>query len=288
MQAMLSKDHVQSENERFLRFSQGAFSALCEGKATGFVKTPPYKAVEEISITDFYSEDSFLFVIYEESLGNITNFSIEDYIPCLFKYGFYLQFAGRDPQYVIKEGKNEHFEQLEKRIYIEATAPPLLSNAFIRALLVETLPYEDDALLTFFYQYQIIELLIERVLHERQKKFATRIATVMTNSSLLRDEFDAFQKDITEKNRIKRLFANHLEAPPDLTALKSASNAFLRINSQDPSEFQELHDFAEFLYPIRNMLFHNLRAVNDPGGNVALIGAALKPVICDILKSYKD
>jgi len=291
LQALRSDHHDQAQNVTFLRFAQAAFYELCNGISNAFVTTPVDQGVDEIDITSFYSEDSIVLILYKRAFADPDLFRLDDYIPCLFKFGYFLQSSSRNPAEIAAFQNPTAYEALDQRLRVAGISEHLKANPFIRAVLVDHLPYERSGLLSFFYLYQLVELLLDRIMQIEQQKFVAIVAERQMNSMELKDAIDSLGKTMSEKARLQILFSHNLDTHVDETDLRRACNEFLRTQpgTLAAGAYVEVNEFWQYLYRVRNALFHNLRGV-DPAAIARLpdICLAFKKVISEVLISYKE
>lgn len=289
LQALCSTAHKFSEHKYFLRFAQAAFNKLCEGLEQAFLTVGDLTGSEEADIRKFYSEDSIVLILYKDALVDANAFQIDDYLPCLFKFGYYLQGSSRNPRDVAKNEQPESYAQLDGRLRIEPISGCLRGIPFVRSVLAELLPYERNPILAFYYQYQIVELLLERVMHVGQQEFVNEVTAKPLIPTEIKESIERFLDKASEKKRLRLLFGSHLTRPIDEGRLRDVCNRFLRAHDPAPAAFLDKVNFSEYLYPVRNMLFHGLRHVDDRAMPlVETINIEFKAVVCDLLIAYSD
>jgi hypothetical protein len=282
LQAAVSREHDKAGDVRFLRFAQGAFRAICEGLEMAYLKKPSANQ-RSFSIFDFYAPNTIVVAIYKPSLPDAANFRVEDYFASFIKYGYFSQQRAMDPNKIAPETKNQ-FETIVARVYIEVMAPEMQQIAFVTHLLQTILPYENTPLLRFFYLYQIVELMMGTLLEISFADFKNRLSKAPAAASGIREVMEDLQDQLSEKKRISRLFDYHIKPTIELVGLRNSCNAFLKSLGNTSATPEHLRGVAEFLYPVRNMLFHNLRNV-DPANLVKLeeIAVAMRIAVCDML-----
>lgn len=282
LQAAVSREHEKADDITFLRFAQGAFMALCNGLEMAYLRQPD--ANERIlSIFDFYPPNTIVIAIHRPLLVNVPGFHIDDYLASFIKYGYFLQAPSLDPRKIASETK-DRFEVPHTRVFIQAIAPEMQQVAFITHLLKVLLPYADTSLLRFFYLYQIVELMMGTLLELSFTEFKQRLSIAQPVSSGIREVIEDLQEQLNEKKRMSKLFERHLTPSIDLNGLRGSCNEFLSSLGSTSTTPGHQRGVAEFLYPVRNVLFHNFRIV-EPTNLAKLdeIAAEMRIAVCDML-----
>lgn len=276
LQALQSSQHQYADDENFLKFARIAFEKLCDGVANVYLKEPEYEALRNYQLSEFYSDETVVLLMSRDAIKNIENFNKNDYLPFLAQYGYYL-LTNRNPSdgvleiLALGEGKT--------RIKLISTSPALRSESFIFTLITEVIPYEHQPLSKFFFQYQLIELLLDKVLQELLLKLANEILAARGKSaSELKDVLDQVAEKLSEKKRLNILFSEFLSTSPDDATLRALCNRFLQIISVIPAGSPELQRFSEYLYKVRNTLFHNFRNVDQNAQSL------IEPISCEFKK----
>ena len=283
LQAAISRDHKKADDIHFLRFSQGAFMALCNGLNDAYIKRPDATKAE-FSIFDFYSQNTVIAAIHRPALGSTANeFDIRDYLASFMRYGFYLQNPNSNPDSIANES-SKMFESIRARVNIERMSNELRGMEFIIELMVNLMPFADNYLLRFFYLYQVVELLIGILLDKSYEEYKKELSAMAGGASQIRELLDGLQEQLSEKRRISRLFSDCLKPSIDLAELRRLCNSFLGPLGYITKAAEEERGVADFLYPVRNTLFHNLRSVRGKNmEDFEQIVPAMRTVICDAL-----
>jgi hypothetical protein len=289
LQAAVSRDHNQAEETRFLRFAQGAFMAACRGLPGAHKRSPTSSGNRSLKIFDFYPENTIVFIIHSKALSDSSNFNISDFSASTARLGFYLQHADLDPANLAKESQTA-FEELAgvKRIYLESNSKELSGVPFLASTLQRLLPYEKNPLMRFFYQYQMIELLIGIVLDRTFNEFKTQLSAAGAQSSGIRDILENLQEQLSEKKRLIKLVDEHVKPSISMAPLRTACNLFLDEIKYATKTDPENRNIGEFLYPVRNALFHNLRSVESSTlERLEEINRCMRKTICDMILRFQ-
>lgn len=285
LQAAVSREHDKADDITFLRFAQGAFMALCNGIETAYLKQPD-ASKRIFSIFDFYPSNTIVVAIYKPQLVDVAGFHIDDYLASFIKYGYFLQTPGLDPRKIASENK-DRFEAPDTRVSIQPIAPEMQKVAFITHLLKVLLPYADTSLLRFFYLYQIVELMMGTLLELSFTEFKQRLSIAQPVSSGIREVMEDLHEQLSEKKRMSKLFDRHITPSIDLNVLRGSCNEFLTSLGSTSATPEHQRGVAEFLYPVRNVLFHNFRII-EPSNLAKLdeIAAAMRIAVCDMLMRF--
>lgn len=278
LQALLSKEHSFSNNEHFLPFASASFSLLCKNKYDSYIKQPKYNPGTQYNLLDFYSEDTVVMCLWTKGFPASYTFDIYRYIPCCFKYGYYLQTKRNPGDIQISEDA-----KLSDRFNLVPMSDDLDKDKYIQTLLLELLPYESNVLIGFFHIYQVVELLMENIFVNEHKKAAAKLLAEQTNPYVIKDIIEEIQSSLSERNRLKRLLSHYLTTKIVDGSLKATCNVFLAKNSAKEGNF-----FYDYFYNVRNRVFHSYRDLSagsaDDFDNIVKLS---RPVMSDLLINFK-
>jgi hypothetical protein len=267
IQSLQSDKHSHVEDLNFLVFARIATELLLDGFPGVFLKVPKYDPGHVYSLSDFYSDQTVLMLLSRSNSEVQSGFDLTSYLPYLALHGFYGQSA-RDPYDGVLE-KEIKAKEDGSRLRLRSLSSDLRVEPFISTLMMEILPYERQALSKFFFLYQLVELLIDRVLQESHKALAKDLlAAANGTGSNFKDLLDVFNEKLSEKKRINVLISSYIAKRPDESSLRTLCGSFLRqlgIVNADGSDFI---NFSEYLYKVRNILFHNFRMVDKNAAQV--------------------
>jgi hypothetical protein len=279
LQALQSKQHNYSADIHFLKYAKVAFSHLCNGQINGYKKTPTYPSDGYYDLNSFYHENSFVFVLSKQTLSIGSPFDISKYIPFFYSIGFYYQTL-RDPATLTQSKYLQYSGEDLKRITLDCIPATIQNEQYIYSLLRDTLPYENSRLMAFFHLYQIVELLIDKIFMREQKETAERISAAISKPYAIKEIMEELPKNLSEKNRLRRLFDNYLAHPPDHNDLRQACNTLL--SKHDRKNGQQ---FFEYLYRVRNLVFHEYRSIESEEELFEVV-ENFKPLICEMLMQF--
>ncbi len=254
IQALLSNNHSYAKDEHFLKVAYPAFINLISSQNIQPQKIPDLK--DEMSLEDFYLNNSIILILDNEELKNIKEFNFEDYMPNLYQYGYFVK-----PN-KIKLHKNvldEFFEdvsskKVHKRLTISSISVNLKKDVFINQLFKEQLSDESHKIIIFYLLYQIIELLIKRVFDDQFKK---KIKVISLENVNLFDLNKKLQEMTSEKKRIKSLLNEYSNSKS--IELEELLFEFLQI----PEEEKKDYNLADLIYEVRTFLVHSYRRITN-------------------------
>lgn len=225
----------------------------------------------QAKITDFFDEDTIILVICNEYANNINNYSINNYLPHLFLDGF-TYFTNENPisdanMSSLIENKYLSTKSIlspHRNIILKIPkANNLLKDELFITLLFRNLIQKENELVTrFIILYQIVEILINRVLFfEVQKKVCADLQN-LTGQKLK----DVLNEQSTEKKRITLLLNTYARPYNGLhDDLKNALiDFYVHISDVDYGDITRVAEFSltDVFYGYRNKLVHNYRIVH--------------------------
>lgn len=132
--------------------------------------------------------------------------------------------------------------------------------SYVVTILGSLVPYCTNPFLRFFYLYQVIEYMMGMEFDNKVKDVQTRLAATANPTMVeLREILEKFQDATREKTRINAA----LVPPCPMTAI-SAENLLTALNALDPDT-----SFAERIYRVRNILFHDYKQLHERGEQIA-------------------
>ncbi len=244
LQSLLSTDHDYAENVHFLKYAFVAFQKLLTNVNIALDR-------EINDLRKVYDADSTIVLI----LSNQTlpdGFPFQFYLPALFKYGYYFKYV-KDFHSITKppDGTKVHLQQI---------ASPLQQEDYLTELF-EALIYEQHPLVKFHLLYQVIELLIEKVLRHEFKAVCDELKAVcdkLEEKKIYIHDLQEHIKDfIPEEKRIKKLFSDY-EKNLDIEDLRNQCDSLLQAIGKAE---QTGEGIAKSLYAVRNFIVHDYRSL---------------------------
>lgn len=272
IQALLSKEHDYVDDEYFLRYAYlGMYFLL-----TSFSKED---INSDTRIEGKYNSNDHLLLVDHDNIKVINNFSIKNYIVSLFKYGYGFNDEGNTI--------TESILIPEKNMKLSSIPAYINNNVGINFLFSELINKNESEFSLFYVLYQLIELLINKVLILEFKK---QVLTIDWEETNLFDKNDSINKAITEKSRIKALFNTY--STPSNEKLENLSNAcknFLISSKYDSEESLKDKTCVENFYRVRCCLVHSLYKYDTSTANLlSEVNKCFLDVVMDILLTFRE
>lgn len=267
--AIESEDHDFADKHWFWRYSNAALQTLF----TLNLWTCHYNIdidQERIYLSELLGEDAAFLIIHRKQ------FDIVDIFSSIIRYGFFLQEKDINPI-------PEYFSSCKdlpkgKHLILSKISPDLEKVKFQIFNILKLYVFQSNNIFKFFILYQIIEILMQEIFDDTKDELLKLLAET-TDIQAMRD---LLSKSVSEKQRLRLLvddYANSVFKDGDLKILKDACQSYLN---------EEMNNFQECIYKVRNALFHNLRLHDESrDGHLKLIVDELMKIIPDILFSYK-
>lgn len=225
---------------------------------------------ERIYLSELLGEDAAFLIIHRKQ------FDIADIFSSIIRYGFFLQEKNISPI-------PEYFSACEdlpdgKYLTLSKISPDLKKVKFQIFNILKLYVHQSNNIFKFFILYQIIEILMQEIFDDTKDELLKLLAET-TDIQAMRD---LLSKSVSEKQRLRILvdnYANSVFKDGDLKILKDACQSYLN---------EEMNNFQECIYKVRNALFHNLRLHDESRDDyLKQIVDELVKIIPDILSSYK-
>lgn len=134
-----------------------------------------------------------------------------------------------------------------------------------------------EPIIRFLYLYQVIEILINKVLI---KNLEDLIAELKGSTGSIREVSDVLKKQ-TEIDRWKKIENDSAILPDDYEELKSLCNAFVR-RTENPFEH------PNSIYKVRNHITHRFRIAAQNQSDIKDINNLFEMYLYDLLIRYKE
>jgi hypothetical protein len=282
IQAILSKDHDYSENEHFLKYSFVAFSSLISSRYSQQQKIPGIK--NEISLTDFYFDDTIILVLCNEKTNEIDQFNIDDYLCSFSNFGYYRAMGSPKAKRTIDAEITDYFNQFKtnKRLTIDKTSELYAKHFYINELYKSLLYNNDHHLVRFHLLYQVIELLIERTF---EMEFDLVIESFQNNKISQFELKEKLNTTLNEKERIIKVFSRVQVAQNIADELHTVCNQILK---EIESEKENL---SLSLYRLRNNVVHGYRKLSQNSNvinKMHTLNFRFELFISELLRKYSE
>lgn len=273
--ALDSDQHDFSENEHFLRYAWVAIRKALSSPEIGSVSRSIEVANREsVGFSELFLPGVALLVVSCQTLGG-ARFDVDRVVPSLLANGFISASLKSVDDVGIRIDR-----PTKKRVYLEFVSPAI-SCKIVASLVVEAAKAKSE-LLRFFYLYQLIEMMIEHVFSHEQGSVVQEIIENRSDSSRVKDAIQKMHEIVGEKKRISLLMTKYCR-PGELARLREACLRFLSAVDRR----REDSSFEGFLYPVRNVLFHQFRDVGDAGlAALADVNYELIKVIPSVVSTF--
>lgn len=175
---------------------------------------------------------------------------------CLFSFGF--KRLSSKNYYTWNPGTHAaaRLLQVNKSIKVHPLPKSTKHEDFLNKIFSTYIPESTLPVVRFFYYYQVIELLIEKVAAKELSDSVDRLSRLndLGNTSGLREEAARLQNLFKEREKINIIFSQLSPPPVELSILSAAAKRILNLITSRTKETA-----ADGIYSIRNQLFHNYR-----------------------------
>jgi len=268
IQALLSKEHDYANDKYFLKYAYVASYILLNKIAS----RDKNKLQDEINICDYYDTELNVLVLDKENCSKIGNFSLDDYIVDLFKFGYSINGVGN---------LLSNIERPNKKRVLHKQSAELNKIAYIKILFNDILSQEQESFARFHTLYQIVELLIAIIFDNDFKGF---VSALNCDTENLFDKRDELSSMTSEKGRIKKLFNQYvkIEVAKENT-LNNVCKELLEKNNRELAS-----SYYDNLYAVRCLLVHRLYSLDKTSDEcLKAINIAFLDVIIEILLTFR-
>lgn len=279
--ALESVEHGMAEDQYFCNYAFAAYHVLLAGGVSP-VREPDANADGVYRISDFYDDEATAFVVSLKAIEKLgfEDFKVEDYYACLFRAGWSVSTEPGDLSFssrvaILSGGK---------KVNVRRIAPALRQENYVRDLLEKPLLRSSEPIVEFFLLYQVFELLMQYVYELRYvgivKEYLLAPKPTLT---LVKNLFDKIKESSTDKSRMIALCGGqHFPSGLEYGGLRDACNKFLSKMGLD-----DANDIPSLVYPIRNKLVHELRAVSaDALGVLPEVNDELKDLVAQMMVRF--
>lgn len=247
--ALESDLHDYSDNEHFLRYARAAVEAswdtfpqeclICEDVGVG---------AEGLRFSQVVPESTAFLVISNRAVDS--KFDLSRILPAMISFGVLDASQSKGGIEVAPFNRPDG-----QKLKFRRCAEEFLGDRLINALLSYAVRADGNPVLQFFYLYQVVELLMEKVFVHEQKSIVEKINAAQGAVAKVKEALDDLSDCLSEKKRMNSLINKYCNPIPDLSALVSECRGL-------GAALDLKHDasLSNSLYPLRNLLFHNYRA----------------------------
>ncbi len=268
--ALDSLDHDYFDNPHFLRYAYMCLATVLSQKLADIdIQSISIASSDNLRVSDIFHDQMVFLVISNETLLEMDTVCLARIIPSLAKYG-YVDIQAENPGIL----KFSRMAPSGSRMYLEFVSEDIIECELISPLIRTVFVYDGGPILRFFFLYQIIELLLEYVFKNEQGKIANELINVQGDLDKTKDVLEEINRISSEKRRMYLLMADYIDiSNSNLLGLERSCNQLL--SALDKGESNNFH---EYLYPIRNYMFHRYR--DFPTSQEELLG--------DVVDAFMD
>lgn len=213
--------------------------------------------------TEIFGENTAVLIVTKEPDRVNQPFELISYLPSFFQYGF-LYKSDIYADSVDEKLNNYNIFNLPgtKTVSIRKVSDDFKNLKFLNEIFCKTFPKHWSPIISFFLCYQIIEVLIEEIRQLNNEKFLSDLSSSIEDRVKSEGVIRDYQRDTSEKARIKKLIGNHLpntsinqeEELPTCLSFLTAVN-------------QKEDHVADNIYTVRNYFFHAFSVVTEKTQN---------------------
>ncbi len=254
IQSLTSKEHDKAKNKHFLQYAYVTFKILLQSEM--FKEDLSFTIRnydDEIDLSNIYPSDLIIASLSKDKLKLISKFKITNYLHSLYINRYYFctelnQLNQRTLKNLTREGQ---------RIEIKRISKNLKTEVFILALFKDHLIDKNHPLVQFHFLYQIIELLIDKILDFEILKVLDSFKSRIISPHEMKKEL---QEITPEEHRIFLLLNSYSRPAVNNRDLVLACNKIL-IHFNRISQ-----DIVPALYQVRSIVVHRFREITtiDP------------------------
>lgn len=272
--------HDFADNEHFLRYARAGIEGLFDVLPQDVVDAMgPVSIGNGLALTSLAPETTVLLVISKKVLANGAFFDIDRLYPFLSSIGILDERQTKFGRIVVPFVRPEGL-----KIRLVHCAEEFAQDKLVGALLTYAAHAYSNPVLQFFYLYQVVELLMEKVFSSEQKAIVAKINQANGSVTKVKEAMDDLGDCLSEKHRINAIVEKYCDPKPAISELVRSCrdlNAALGI--------KEGETLAKSLYPLRNLVFHNYRSFPDQSlDDLKRINFSFFSAIPNILSSFKS
>lgn len=251
--AILSPENPHDADETYCAYNILVADAVCRSSQIGNYELGSKNCQQANSLSQIFRRDSYYLITWNRYFTSPAALS-KDFALALCDHGLIFSHSEEHPSQLYLEYKGNG-----STLRLKST-PQLPS--YVVTILSSLVPYCNNPFLRFFYLYQVIEYLMGiefdlKVSNVRERFLETQNPSMVE----LREILDKFQDATREKARI-----NVALVPACPTTSLSAETLLSALNALEPDT-----SFAERIYRVRNILFHDYKQLHDRGEQIALL-----------------
>lgn len=272
--------HDFAYNEHFLRYARAAIEGFFDALPQDVVDAMgPVSIGSGLALTALAPETTVLLVISKKVVANGTVFDIGRLYPFLLSNGILNGRQSKSGRIVVPFTRPEG-----RKLRLVHCVEEFAQDKLVDALLTYAAHAYGNPVLQFFYLYQVVELLMEKVFSSEQRAIVAKINQANGSVTKVKDAMDDLGECLSEKHRINAMVDKYCDPKPAISELVRSCrdlNAALGI--------KEGETLAKSLYPLRNLVFHSYRSFPDQSlDDLKRINCSFFSAIPNILASFRS
>jgi len=277
IKSLISIDHNFATKNYFLDYAFVAFQLLILDSKFVFKSNKKYKLINII--------ESFNIVLIVSEI-----FNINEYLPCLFEYGYYKQEVDKNFK-SLKASK-----EITSNLNLKPISKSLIDESYIIDIF-QTLIFEQHPLIKFHVLYQIIELLIHKISICEVSKISERLKSKSLLTRELQDEIKQFSSEKDRLNILMQDYSSNLNLKYKQELEKYCHKLIIDVKSHSKNDNDikvlknniDRKDLITSLYEIRNLVVHDFRSFNlEKFEFLKELNIHFELFIIDLLINYKE
>jgi len=206
-----------------------------------------------LTLTSFAPDSTVLLVVSKGVISQGELFNLARLYPYLTSIGVLDEKQSKGGTAVVP-----FLRPMGGKIKLIHSSQDFSDDKLVRALLSYAAHAFGSPVLQFFYLYQVIELLMEKIFSVEQDSIIAKINHARGEVSKVKEAMDDLAECISEKKRINAIIDKYCEPAPSLNDLVGTCRDLNRALG-----VKEGDTLAKSLYPLRNLVFHNYRSFPD-------------------------
>lgn len=276
--AIESQEHDFSEDTYFWKFSNAALQILFNTNNNFIFPDTIDINQEKIYLSDLLG-GNIAFLVIEKK-----DFDISEIFSSIISYGFLLREENEEEE---NEEENEEKNNLPKNLHLLKISPDLENVKFQIFNILKIYHLQSNSAFKFFLLYQIIEILMQEIFQNTKNELLESLEN-QTDVNKIREILKNYT---SEENRLGKLvdtYAVENGTFQNIVDLQNACKNYLHAIGLISSCDENIGFFHNYIYKIRNALFHNFRLHHESNNSKLdnVVNELLK-IIPKILFSYK-
>jgi hypothetical protein len=249
-----SNENDYSTNEFLNKYKFVSFQLLLLAKERSIELK---NKTNEFKITDLYPNNPIVLILSNENTSKIDNFSIDDYIASLSKFGYYQQ--NEFPNSLELKPKLEYCLKFrgKQKLNLYKSKRNISDDRFFKELFSKQLKSLDHHLIRFHILYQVIEF----ILAERFDEEFNNLIVKYSEDNIVKNDFvesiiELRKERISLRKVIELVKQNNCDF--DITNLERDCKDLLSLHKK-----QIRNTLGDLIYDVRNLIVHNYRDIES-------------------------